>query len=126
MAAVFILAVPGLASAAFTASASAGSGLQVGTYLIPAPGAYTASRTCIASPRSIRITATSFPAVAKATSYVATVTAPDGTSSATTVTPAAGYNITKTSTTGGTYSIALVANVGNWTGPALTKTFVCN
>lgn len=118
-----VLGAPGLAYATFTAKT--GGSLAVGTYSIPAPATATGNRTCNnGNPKGITINITSFAAVIKATSYVATVTAPDGTTASKSV-GTGGFSISRTSSTGGTYTLVIKARVGAWTGAAYQKTYVC-
>lgn len=122
LAVALVLGAPGLALAAFTAKTTAS--LSVGTYQIPAPATATGSRTCKTGPRSITITITSFAPVSRATSYLATVTAPDGTASSQVVS-ASGFSFTKASSRAGTYTLLIEARLGSWTGTAIQKTYVC-
>ena len=118
-----VLGAPGLAYAAFTAQT--GGSLSVGTYSIPAPATATGGRTCTnGNPKGITINITSFAAVSKATTYTATVTAPDGTTTSKAVDPG-GFTITKQYAKTGTYTLAITAQVGSWTGAAFQQTYVC-
>jgi hypothetical protein len=118
-----VLGAPGLAYATFTANT--GGSLAVGTYSIPAPATATGTRTCNnGNPKGITINITSFAAVSKATSYIATVTAPDGTTTSKTVDPG-GFTITKQYAKAGTYTLVIQAQVANWTGAALPQTYAC-
>ena len=123
VAALLALCAPGLAYATF--SAHTGGALAVGTYTVPAPATASGNRTCNTSPRGITVTITSFAPVARATSYVATVTAPDGTISAGQTVSPSGFSVTKSSSTAGTYTLLIKAKVGSWTGTAFQKTYVC-
>lgn len=122
VAVALILGAPGLANATFTAKT--GGSLSVGTYSIPAPATATGTGTCNNSPRSITISITSFAPVSRATSYLATVTAPDGTATSKAVS-VSGFSFTKTSTKAGTYTLVIKAQVGSWTGAAYQKTYNC-
>ena len=123
VAVALILGAPGLAYATFTAKT--GGSLAVGTYSIPAPASATGNRTCNnGNSKGITINITSFAAVSKATSYIATLTAPDGSTTTKSVVPGA-FAISGTSTPGGTYTLVIRARVGSWTGAAWEKTYVC-
>lgn len=123
VAVALILGAPGLAYATFTAKT--GGTLAVGTYSIPAPVTATGSRTCNnGNPKGITINITSFAAVSKATSYTATVTAPDGTTTSKTVDPS-GFTITKPYEKKGPYTLVIQAQVGSWTGAPLPQTYSC-
>ena len=123
VAVALVLGAPGLAYATFTATT--GGTLAVGTYSIPAPATATGSRTCNnGNPKGITINITSFAAVSKATSYTATVTAPDGTTTSKAVDPA-GFTITKQYDKKGSYTLAIQAKVGSWIGTALPQTYTC-
>lgn len=118
-----MLGAPGLAYATFTATT--GGSLAVGTYSIPAPATATGSRTCNnGNPKGITINITSFAAVIKATSYIATVTAPDGSTASKTV-GTGGFSISRTSSKTGTYTLVITAQLGTWTGAAIQKAYVC-
>ena len=119
-----VLGAPGLAYATFTAKT--GGSLVVGTYAIPAPATATGSRTCNnGNPKGITINITSFAAVIKATSYIATVTAPDGTTTSQAVDPG-GFTITQQYAKKGAYTLVIQAQVGNWIGSEFQKTYVCS
>ena len=123
VAVALVLGAPGLAYATFTAKT--GGSLAVGTYSIPAPASATGNRTCNnGNQKGITINVTSFAAVSKATSYLATVTAPDGTAISQSVVPG-GFTITKPYAKTGTYTLVIRAQVGNWTGTAFQTTYVC-
>lgn len=123
VAVALVLCAPGLAYATFTANT--GGTLTVGTYSIPAPATATGTRTCNnGNPKGITINIASFAAVSKATSYIATVTAPDGTTASKAVGPG-GFTITKQYAKTGTYTLVIQAQVGNWTGAALEQTYAC-
>ncbi|MGO4193652.1 hypothetical protein AB4Y67_18550 [Arthrobacter sp. YAF17] len=122
VAVAIVLGAPGLAYATFTAKT--GGTLAVGTYSIPAPTTANGNRTCNNSPRGITVNITSFAAVSKATSYIATLTAPDGSTTSKSVVPG-GFAISRTSATGGTYTLVIKARVGSWTGAEWEKTYVC-
>ena len=118
-----VLGAPGLAYATYTAKT--GGSLAVGTYSIPAPATATGSRTCNnGNPKGITINITSFAPVSKATSYTATVTAPDGTYTSKTVEPS-GFTITQPYEKKGSYTLAIQARVGSWTGAAFPQTYSC-
>jgi hypothetical protein len=117
-----VLGAPGLAYATFTAKT--GGSLSVGTYSIPAPASATGNRTCNTNPRGITVNITNFASVSKATSYIATMTAPDGSTTSKSVVPGS-FGITRSSSTGGTYTLVIKAQVGSWTGAAFQKTYVC-
>lgn len=122
VAVAIVLGAPGLAYGAFTAKT--GGSLSVGTYSIPAPATATGGGTCNASPRSITINISSFAAVSRATSYTATVTAPDGSVASKTV-GTGGFSLNRTSSKAGTYTLVIRAQVGSWTGAAFQKTYSC-
>jgi hypothetical protein len=117
-----VLGAPGLAYATFTAQT--GGSLAVGTYSIPAPTSATGSRTCSTNPRGITVNITSFAAVSRATSYTATITAPDGSTASKTV-GTGGFSISRTSSKTGTYTLVIKAQLGTWTGAAIQKTYIC-
>ena len=117
-----VLGAPGLANATFTAKT--GGSLAVGTYSIPAPATASGNRTCNNNPRGVTISITSFAAVSRATSYIATLTAPDGSTTSKSVVPG-GFSISRTSSTGGTYTRVIKARLGSWTGAGFQKTYVC-
>ena len=123
VAVMLVLGAPGLSYAAFTARTTAS--MSIGTYEIPAPATATGSRTCQTGPLRVSITISSFAPVSRATSYIATVTAPDGTVSSKTVS-ASGFSFTKSSSKAGTYTLLIKARVGGWTGAAIQKTYTCN
>ncbi|WP_232083374.1 hypothetical protein [Arthrobacter sp. SO5] len=122
VAVALVLGAPGLAYATFTAKT--GSSMAVGTYSIPAPATATGSGTCNKGPRGATANITSFAAVSKATSYIATVTAPDGSTSSQTVAPG-GFVLSRTSSKAGTFTLEIKARVGSWTGAAFQLTLVC-
>lgn len=118
-----VLGAPGLAYATFTAKT--GGSLAVGTYSIPAPATATGSPMCnTGNPKGITINISGFAAVIKATSYIATLTAPDGTTTSKAVAPG-GFTITKQYAKTGTYTLVIKAQVGSWTGAPFQKTYVC-
>ncbi|THJ68676.1 hypothetical protein E8P82_01885 [Arthrobacter echini] len=126
VAVVVLTLVPTVAQAAFS-NREAGSTV-LGTYNIPTPTGVDASYTCsTSSRRSATVTVRDFTAVARATGYTVTLTAPDR--KVQTVELAASKRATTlsvASTTSGKYVLSVRANVGSWTGkdPAVFS-FTC-
>ena len=119
---------PAEAWAAFTRTASAS--LTASTYTIPAPaqGSVSASYLCTNNGKDATATVIGTANVNRATGYVITLTAPDGTSSSTTTTSllqTAVLSASSRSAAGRTFTLTVRARMGTWTGAPLTLTHTC-
>ncbi|WP_422935615.1 hypothetical protein [Sinomonas sp. P47F7] len=123
-AAVVLFAAPAAAQAAFTAGDSAA--LSASTYSIPAPASVNAGIVCAANAKQATVTVAGYSAVARATNYQFTLTAPDG-SSSTTATTMPTVALTQSSKTAGNrvYTLSVQALVGAWVGSPFTQSFTC-
>lgn len=119
--AVLVALVPGAAFAKF--SRTSGSTVSVGTATLGTPSTATLSKSCpfLIFAGSLKVT---FPEVPLADSYLVTVDPPTGATTSKTVTSGstgATFSLSRT----GTYGVTVVAQVSNWTGPALSRSFTC-
>lgn len=121
--ALFLVATPAVAQAAFNSTASAA--LSTGTYTIPAPATISGTYSCDTTrPYGSTINITAYGKVARATGYKLTVTAPDGTAVTQNITGNT-VSLTKPSGRNGVYTYALFAVVGTWTGASYSGTYTC-
>jgi hypothetical protein len=119
--AVLVALVPGAAFAKF--GRSAGSTVTVGTATLGTPSSATLSKSCpfLIFAGSLKVT---FPEVPLADTYLVTVEPPSGSATSKTATSGstgATFSLNRT----GTYTVTVVAQVSNWTGPALSRSFSC-
>lgn len=116
---------PAGAWAAFTGTRSAA--LQASTYAIPAPAGLAADFVCSLVGQGVTATVLGFGSVDRATSYVITLTAPDGTSSSTTVLVPGPAVLSQSSQHKGNrvYTLSVRARIGTWTGAPATRTHRC-
>jgi len=115
LAALLLFLTPVAAEAAFRATAA--SSVTVGTYVIPAPASATFNFSGCVRGKNGRYTLnlTSYANVARADSYLVSITAPDGTTATQTIT-ANTFSFTKASTKSGTYTFTIQALVKTWIG----------
>lgn len=124
VAAALLVAAPAAAQAAFTAIGT--SSLSASTYSIPAPASVNASFVCSTNHKQATVTVAGYSQVPRATAYLFTLTAPDGTSSSTTTTlPTVALTQSSATTGNRTYTLAVQALVGSWVGSALTQPYTC-
>jgi hypothetical protein len=122
--ALLIVLSPAVAQAAFMAATK--STASVGTYTIPAPAtaAWTFNCTNTANTHTYHLHITSFATVARADSYLVTITAPDLTAASQTIT-ATTLNVNKASATVGAFTFTIQARVGTWTGAPFSRSDTC-
>lgn len=132
--ALALVAVPGVAQAAFSASASAKA--TASTYVIPAPDprSMVVAATCVAQNKNwdiLVVGVTSFSPVPRANSHRLTVTDPGGTIQSDSAVSTAGGSYTNKIAAGGTWTYEIRAeyrvpgSTTVWTGKALTGTVMC-
>ena len=119
--AVLVALVPGAAFAKFSRSSSAP--VTVGTATLGTPSTATLTKSCpfIIFAGSLKVT---FPDVPLADSYVVTLDPPSGANTTKTVTSGsagATFSLSRT----GSYGVTVVAQLSNWTGPALSRSLTC-
>lgn len=124
LASLLLLTAPATAEAAF--SGTDGASFTASTYSIPAPASVTATVACNPNGKQATVTVSSYAKVSRATAYLFTLAAPDGTSSQVT-TASDGTVLTQSSTRAGTrvYTLTIQAEVASWTGAALTQSYTC-
>lgn len=123
--ALLLILTPAAAEAAFRAATT--STVSVGTYMIPAPATATWTFTsCVKAnfSRSDTLSLTNYAKVARADSYLVTITAPDGTTSTRSITGNT-LTLTQNSRSTGTYTFTIQAVVGTWTGAPYTGSDTC-
>ncbi len=115
---------PTVAQASFAGRATAP--VTVSTYDIPAPAGVTGTYSCNSARTSVTVTITDFGAVARATGYTVTLTAPSGAVSSNPL-PAStrATTITRASTRTGTFTLRIRATVGSWLGDEQTTPITC-
>jgi hypothetical protein len=120
------IGAPAAAWAAFTAKASGTA--RAATLTLQAPANAAATFTCPANANKTigGVSITGWDAVTGATSYVITLTTPAGPTATTTATGSSQQSLTVDRFPNhGTWTMTIVARVGTWTGPALSRSAVC-
>lgn len=128
-AAVAVVAVLGLASApaAWAAFTSVATGsITVSTLSLAAPGTVSAAFTCpTGSVKVGSVNVSSFAAVPRATSYVLTLTTPNGSTNQTVSTPQQVTLSVAGFPNKGLFTLTIVAHVATWTGSPYAQATTC-
>jgi hypothetical protein len=122
--AIILTATPAMAQAAFRAIAT--GSLSTATYAIPTPATIAGTYSCNTNkPYGSTINITSYGKVARATGYLLTVTAPDGTSLSQTITANTASLTAPSTIRNGSFTYELTALVGTWTGTPHRGSYTC-
>ncbi len=124
LAAVFV-AAPAVAQADFSTTSTAS--VSVGTYVIPKSAIDSAVLSCHPNRKNVSVTVNSYARVDKATSYLFTLTNPEGVvGQAATLQPNEN-GVTLTSSMGdrGTWILSVRARVGTWVGAPAEYRYTC-
>lgn len=122
--AVLLVIAPQMAQATFTSNGSAQQ--SIGTFQLTAPASVTGTYRCPRGPGSSGIVnVTDFGAVPRASSYLLTLTSARGNVASVTVTNRSATLQIAEPDKIGTWVLTITAELGNWTGPDLTRTFEC-
>lgn len=120
------IGAPAAAWAAFTAKASGTASAATLTLKAPATAAVTFTCPSNANNSIGGVSITGWAAVTGATSYVILLTTPAGPTATTTATGSSPQSLmVDRFPNHGTWTMTIVARVGTWTGPALSRSTIC-
>ena len=122
--AVLLVIAPQMAQATFTSKGSAQQ--SIGTFQLTAPASVTGTYRCPrASDKTGIVKITDFGAVPRASSYLLTLNSGGGNIASETVANRSATLHIDEKPKKGTWTLTIRADLGNWSGPNLTRTFQC-